>query len=98
MVCNELREDHRCPRCQSVPATCEIDGQEHCWLHHEQLSSRYPVAVNWLFTVYGWRGHESLFPNAKLYEAYTEKGVDGTTTFCTRCQKVYDGWLAENVA
>jgi hypothetical protein len=93
LVCDELREDHRCPRCQSVPATYEIDGQKYCWLHRQLMSSRYSVSANFLFTIYAWRGHESLFPNAKLFEALNEKDAAGTTTFCTSCQEVYERWL-----
>jgi hypothetical protein len=92
MPCDELRDDQRCPYCQSVPGSYTDDGDEFCWLHRERLAGEYPVADNHFFTTYAWRGHESRFPNAKLYEAYGDERVAGMSPFCRKCQEILEQW------
>ena len=92
--CAELRPDQCCPHCQSVPGSYVIDGVDHCWLHRLPFSGSYLVSDIHLFTVYGWRGHESTFPYAKLYEASDSERASGTSTFCPGCQAEYERWLA----
>lgn len=93
VACDELREDQRCAKCHSVPGSYQVGDEEYCWLHRERLSSKYPVSANFLFRVYSWRGHESIFPNAKLYEVAGEQN-DVMVAFCSMCQEVYERWLA----
>lgn len=94
LPCDELRDDQRCPHCQSVPASYTVDGVEYCWLHREQLSGSYPISANSPFTEYTWRGHESQFPNAKLYEAFGNEPTAGGGSFCPQCQALLEQWLA----
>src|SRR5690349_403819 len=68
-LCAELRPDQRCPHCQSVPSSYVVDRVKHCWLHRVPFSGSYPVSNFHFCTTYAWRGHESKFLNAKLYEA-----------------------------
>jgi hypothetical protein len=88
-----LNDSVRCPHCGSVPARYTYDGIEYCWLHRVPISSRYTVAANFLFVEYVWRGHEYLFPNAKLYEADESEESHATTSFCLKCQEAYEQWL-----
>ncbi|MGH7135567.1 MAG: hypothetical protein ACREHD_07495, partial [Pirellulales bacterium] len=67
--CAELDLDQRCPYCHSVPGSYVVDGLDHCWLHRVPFSGSYPISDTHFFTVYAWRGRESKFPNAKLFEA-----------------------------
>ena len=92
--CAELRSDQRCPYCQSVPISYVADGVEYCWLHRMPLSGSYPVSDTHFFTVYGWRGHESQFPLAKLYQAGDTERTCGMSPFCPGCQKEYERWCA----
>lgn len=92
--CAELCPDQRCPYCQSVPASYVVDGVQHCWLHRNPLSGSYPVSDTHFFTVYGWCGHESRFPLAKLYEASDSERTSGTCSFCPDSQEEYERWLA----
>src|SRR5580658_5147781 len=92
--CAEMHADQRCPHCQSVPGSYVVDGVESCWLHRVPFSGSYLVSDTNFFTVYGWRGHESEFPYAKLYEASGSERACGTSTFCPVCQGEYERWLA----
>jgi hypothetical protein len=92
LACEELRQDLRCPHCQSVPSSYSVDGEEFCWLHQEPLLPKYPFSLNWPFTEYAWRGHQSKFPNAKLYEAHEEEEAFGMSSFCPKCQEAFDRW------
>lgn len=95
MPCDELLEDLRCAHCGSVPASYTSNGREFCWLHREPLSETYPISANFLFTVYSWRGHESDFPNAKLYEANSGEQTDGVSQFCRTCQAAFERWFGQ---
>ena len=90
----QLHADQRCPHCQSVPASYCVNGEEFCWLHHQPLSAKYSVSANFLFTVYAWRGQQSKFPNAKLFEAYGNEETFGMSSFCPKCQEAFEDWLA----
>lgn len=93
LPCDELCSDQRCPHCGSAPASYADNGKAFCWLHREPLDGDYLVSAHFLFTTYSWRGHESMFPNAKLYEAHEGEKSDGTGDFCCRCQEEYEKWL-----
>jgi hypothetical protein len=91
--CVKLFPDQRCPHCHSVPSSYSFDGEEFCWVHHQPLSAKYPMSANFLLTVYAWRGHESKFPNAKLYEAHSADDISGRGSFCPKCQEAFERWL-----
>jgi hypothetical protein len=92
VVCDELRDGQRCPKCQRVPSTYEVDGEVHCWLHREKMLSRYPVPSNFLFCVYAWWGHEEQFPNARLFSGGSEEDAYCMSPYCQECQRVYEKW------
>jgi hypothetical protein len=97
IACDELREDLLCPRCKSVPGSYSDNGVEYCWLHREQMSGKYPMSRHAFFTEYAWRGHESRFPNAKLYEAWGDELDDRAATmdsYCRSCENALQEWLA----
>jgi hypothetical protein len=78
-----------------MPISYVVDGVENCWLHHAPLVDTYPVSDCHFFTTYAWRGHESKFPLAKLYEASPGEQTSGSMAFCPDCQKEYERWTAE---
>jgi hypothetical protein len=88
-------DTQRCPYCGSPPTLYEESGKNYCWLHREPLAGSFPLSTRWLFTEYVWRGHEAQFPNAKLYEAFGDEPRSGTGSFCSKCQDVYELWLAD---
>jgi hypothetical protein len=94
--CDELRDDQRCPHCQSVPYSYTDNGQDFCWLHREPLSGSYLISPNLFFTSYGWRGEEHRFPNAKLFEANGFEKSEHSGAFCPKCQEIYEVWLEED--
>jgi hypothetical protein len=87
-----------CPHCGSIPGSYCVDDQEYCWLHLTPIRAEYRISRLFLFTTYVWRGNEWRFPNAKLYEAGADE--EGTTAghYCTKCQDLYEAWLAERTA
>lgn len=92
-ACDELRDDLRCPHCQAMPARYSVDGEDFCFLHRLPLSGRYDWSANFLMVAYVWRGRESAFPNAKLYEAAPGDPVWRTEGFCPQCQLAYDQFV-----
>jgi hypothetical protein len=98
VVCDELRDDQRCPKCESVPSTYREGGTAYCWVHRERMGLLYPVHPFFLSTVHAWRGHSHRFPNAKLFDSGTEQGVLAMSPYCESCQRLYDEFLGERQA
>jgi hypothetical protein len=54
---------------------------------------KYHPSRNSFFTTYVWRGHESLFPNAKLFEVHgKDDESESTSPFCPKCQELLEEW------
>jgi hypothetical protein len=93
-ACDELRDDQRCPHCQSAPSTYTENGEGFCWLHRERMTGEYQFLLSF-FTEYAWRGSESQFPNAKLFEAQAGERTDLVNRYCCKCQEIFVQWLAQ---
>jgi len=92
-----LSDAPKCVKCGRDPTQYRNRDSIFCFLHRSEMTSQYTTTSAFLLTDYVWRGHDHLFPNAKLFTVAgdIDESADDVQQFyvCDQCESAYQAWL-----
>ena len=99
---NDLQNVPDCPKCGRSPVRYFDGDTAYCCLHGDAMTDHYTIPCEAILIRYSWSGHQSAFPNAKLFaasaEGETPRGKDSLTLeFCQKCEVDFRRWREDHV-